>query len=133
MTYASRSDFEARYGAQELAQREAMLPAGALSQVLADADAVIDGYVCGRYGVPLNPPPGNLVRVACQLARYGLLGKSADERSRKDYEDAISWLKDVAAGRVILVESAVADVTAVSAKPATRTIDRVFGSSLDAY
>lgn len=134
MTYAVRADLEDRYGADELTQRETMLPAGAVAQALADADAVIDGYMAGRYAVPLSPVPANLPRVACQLARYGLLGNAADDRARKDYEDAIAWLKDVAAGRVILTEATVATVTAVSARPATRTVDRQFdGDSLANY
>lgn len=134
MTYAVRADLEDRYGAEELTQRETMLPAGAVAQALADADAVIDGYTAGRYTVPLSPVPSNLPRVACQLARYGLLGNAADERARKDYEDAMAWLKDVAAGRVILTEATVAATTAVSARPATRTTDRQFdGDGLANY
>lgn len=134
MPYASPADLEARYGVDELEQRESMLPAGALAQALADADAVIDGYCAGRYAVPLAPAPDNLTRVACQLARYGLLGNAADERARADYEDAMAWLKDVAAGRVLLVAAAPASVTAVAARPVTRSAPRQFAApTLDAY
>lgn len=128
MSYATRQDLEDRYGATELAQRETMLPNGAVERALADADAVIDGYLAGRYAVPLTPVPDNLPRVACQLARYGLLGAAADERARHDYEDAVAWLKDVAAGRVILPTVTPAAETAVQARPATRTAERQFGT-----
>lgn len=134
MTYATRTDLEERYGVDELAQRESMLPAGAVDRALADADAMIDGYLAGRYAVPLSPVPDNLPRVACQLARYGLLGNAADERARQDYADAAAWLKDVAAGRVILTEAIVAAITEVGAKPTTRAPSRQFdGDSLANY
>lgn len=133
MTYALRADLEGRYGASDLTQRESMLAAGAVAQALADADAMIDGYLSGRYAVPLSPVPTNLPRIACQLARYALLGNAADDRARVDYADAIAWLKDVAAGRVNLTTAAAA-VTHVDAKPTTRSVARQFGgTALDTY
>lgn len=102
MTYATRQDLEDRYGAEEVSQRESMLPAGAVYGALADADALIDGYLASRYALPLSPVPANLVQVASSLARYTLLGDSATERARDDYKDALAWLRDVQAGRVQL-------------------------------
>lgn len=134
MTYATRTNLEDRYGATEIEQRESVLPAGAVDQVLADTDALIDGYMAGRYTVPLSPVPANLPRIACQVARYLLLDSAADDRARQDYEDALAWLKDVAAGRVILTEAVAAATTAVSATPVTRTTARQFdGDSLANY
>ena len=129
MTYATRADLEARTGSDELAQRETMLAAGAVGQALADAGALIDGYLAGRYTVPLDPAPGPIVGAACQLARYALLGSAACERSRQDYQDALSWLKDVAAGRYPLAGAGRAAVTAVSARPSTRTAGLQFGAA----
>lgn len=135
MTYALRTDYEARYGTAELTQRETMLPAGAVAQALTDADSTINGYCLGRYTVPLSPVPANLVTVACQLVRYAILGNAADERARKDHEDAMSWLKDVASGKVNLpVATVLATVTQGDAKPVSRTPPRQFdGDSLAAY
>jgi phage gp36-like protein len=106
MTYATRTDLEDRYGADEVAQRESVLPAGGLDRILADTDSLINGYLNGMYSLPLNPQPDNLVQVASAIARYNLLGESATERSRDDYKDAIAWLKDVQAGRVRLQSAA---------------------------
>ena len=134
MPYATRADLEDRYGSDELTQRETMLPAGAVDKALLDADALINSYCAGRYTVPLSPVPSNVPLIACQLARYGLLGNAADERSRTDYQDAINWLKDVAAGRAVLTLAAVAAVTQVDAKPASRTADKQFdATSLSSY
>jgi len=100
--YATRIDLEERYGEEELAQREAVLRPGAVERALADADAEIDSYVGGRYALPLSPVPVTIVRVACAVARYYLLGDSVTEQARKGYEDARAFLRDVQAGRASL-------------------------------
>jgi phage gp36-like protein len=102
MTYATRSTLELHYGVDEIAQRESMLGPGAIDNALVDADAFIDGYLVGRYTLPLSTVPANLPAVAAQLVRYALLGDAATERSRNDYKDATAWLRDVQAGRVLL-------------------------------
>lgn len=104
MTYATRTGLETRYGALEVAQRESALEAGALDRALVDADAEADSYLGGRYSVPISPVPDNLARVACQIARYRLLGESESERARQDYDDAIRFLRDVRAGRADLLD-----------------------------
>jgi phage gp36-like protein len=118
LVYATRLDLEQRYGADEVAQRESMLPAGAVDRMLSDADATINGYLANRYALPLSVVPDNLVQVASALARYSLLGDSAIERARDDFRDAMAWLRDVAAGRVLL--QAVAPIP--GAAPATAVI-----------
>lgn len=102
MTYATRADLEKRYGADEIAQRESALADGALEHALVDADALIDGYLAGRYSLPLTAIPPNLPQMACCIARYNLMGDSATERARNDFKDTMAWLKDVEAGRVQL-------------------------------
>lgn len=102
MTYATRTDLEQRYSADEVSQREQALDAGAVTRALEDADALINGYLAGRYALPLATVPTALVRVAAAIARYNLLGEAATDRAREDNKDAIAWLKDVQAGRVLL-------------------------------
>jgi len=102
MTYALREDLAQRYGSDEIAQREAALDPGALDVILADADALIDGYLASGYTLPLVPVPAKLTQVACAVARYNLLGDAVTERARNDYTDALGWLKDVQAGVVML-------------------------------
>lgn len=106
MTYAARADLTQRYGADEIAQREAMLDPGALNVILADANAMIDGYLVGGYTLPLIPVPAKLTQVACAIARYYLLGDAVTERARNDFTDAVSWLKDVQDGVVVLQAAA---------------------------
>ena len=102
MAYATRADLEQLYGADEVAQRESMLTAGAIVRILNDAAALVDGYLNGRYTLPLYPVPANLPQVVCAIARYSMLGDSATETARDAYKDAIAWLRDVQAGRVLL-------------------------------
>ncbi|MDQ2822962.1 MAG: DUF1320 family protein [Pseudomonadota bacterium] len=106
MTYATRQDMELLYGAAEVTQRESALPPGAVDKALANADALIDGYLVGRYTLPLYPIPPNLPQIASALARYTLMGDAATERARNDQKDAMIWLRDVQAGRVMLQAAA---------------------------
>lgn len=126
MTYATRTELEDRYGAEELTQRESMLPSGAVARALADADALINGYAAGRYVVPLSPVPDNVPRLAAAIARYYLLDAANTEQSRRDFEDAVAWLKDVAAGRVTLTTAAVSATPATGGAAVTRTRTKQF-------
>ncbi|MDO8932579.1 MAG: DUF1320 domain-containing protein [Rhodocyclaceae bacterium] len=134
MTYADRTALEDRYGAAEIEQRESMLTVGAVDRALADADALINGYAAGRYVVPLSPVPSNVPRLACAVARYYLLGDSNTDQSRQDFEDAVSWLKDVGVGRVTLTTAAPTPTPATGGTPVTRTGSKQFGNGgLKAY
>jgi len=126
MTYATRTDLEERYGADELTQRESMLATGAVDRALADADAEIHSYVSGRYGIPLSPVPPNLPRVACAIARYNILGEAATERARDDYKDAVAFLRDIQAGKARLEDAAPLAAAAPEKTVEIVTSERVF-------
>lgn len=128
MTYATRADLEARY-AQDLADRELVLPVLGVDNALADASAEIDSYLGTLFAVPITPVPANLLRIACVIARYRILGDAATEVARRDYEDARGFLRDVAAGRARLEG---ADTLAASGTAATVTLvteERLFSRS----
>lgn len=94
-----------------------------ISQAIADACSAIDGYLAGRYGVPLADPPPAVRRMACDMARYFLYDDGATEIVEKRYTGAIAYFRDVSSGKVTLgpvVESAPAAgglVEMVSATP----------------
>jgi len=107
MTYATPDHMVARFSQDELMQltdREGLgeINASVLAQALADADALINGYLRAAYTLPLAAVPVDLVRVACDLARFFLYDDRVTETVQKRRDEAIGWLKDVAAKRVSL-------------------------------
>lgn len=95
--YATREDLIARFG-NEVEQLESMHPQGntAVESAIQDATEEIDGYLAGRYELPLPDVPNNLKRLACDIARYYLYFEQPTELVEKRYEQAIDYLKMVA-------------------------------------
>jgi phage gp36-like protein len=115
MSYASPNDMVARYPNRDLVQltnedpTQTAVNTTALQQVVDDASAEIDGYLEGRFALPLLDPPAVLNRLTCDIAMYRLqaLRPSHDVTdARKRYEDAVSLLLKVARGEVTLGLSA---------------------------
>lgn len=100
MTYATQTDLENRFG-DEVAQFLAA-NAAAISLALADADAVIDGYLAGRYSLPLASVPAILTQYACDIARYRLYSDQAPEVVQSRHKDAIAFLTRLSSGQITL-------------------------------
>lgn len=111
MSYAAAQDIINRYPNRDLVQLTNEDPAAttvntaALDQALADASAEIDGYLGGRFALPLTDPPMVLSRLACDIAMYRIqalrpLHDLAEARRR--YEDALVMLARVADGELTL-------------------------------
>lgn len=129
MSYASRDDMLDRCS-------EAMLidltdradpPTGEIGETvlargLADADAVIDGYLKGRYLLPLSATPPLVRDLALAITTYKLHRNAASDKVRQDYEDAISALKQIASGVVRLDVAGVEPAS--SGTSGVRTTDR---------
>jgi phage gp36-like protein len=107
MAYAAQSDLVTRFGSTELAQLTdrvagTTIDTAVVAGALADADALIDGYLAQRYALPVSPVPALLLRVAADIARFLLHGNAATEAVRGAYDDALRVLRDLAAGRAAL-------------------------------
>lgn len=109
MAYASAKDLRDRYPERDLIQLTdedgETLDCSRLTRALDDASAEIDGYLQGRYSLPLHQAPEHLALLACDIAMYRLqvlrpLGDIEDARAR--YEDALRYLRQVARGEVQL-------------------------------
>jgi phage gp36-like protein len=74
----------------------------ALDQALADANAEIDGYLTGRYALPLDPVPLMLKRSACDIARYHLFDDRVTEQVQKRYDGVVAFLRSVGKGDISL-------------------------------
>lgn len=109
MSYATISMLTARYGERLLLQLtdRATPPAGAVDSAIVDAalgdtDAVIDGYLAGRYALPLSETPPLLADLAQAIAIYKLHSFLPDPKIDQDYKDAIAALDKIARGVVRL-------------------------------
>lgn len=78
---------------------------GPLENALRDASAEVDGYLRGRYVLPLLEVPANLVLFVVNMAVYNLLRLRPQlvmEDVRTRYEDAVRYLRGVAKGELHL-------------------------------
>lgn len=129
MSYASLQDLIDRYGERLLLQvaDRADPPAGVIDTVvvdraLGDADAVIDGYLAGRYVLPLSAVPPLLVPIAQSIAIYKLHTYQPEEKIRDEYRDAIADLVRISSGVIGVPVEGVEPASAGS--EGVETIDR---------
>lgn len=117
MTYATLQDLLDRFGEEEVSRETDTSASGAVDETavaraLADADTLINGYVAGRYAIPLGPVPDLVKKLACDIARYNYHRGEAPEFVRKGYDDARRTLADIQAGRLVLEAAGVATAPA---------------------
>lgn len=122
MPYATTQDLIDRFGEEEMLQLadrdgDGAIDAAVVDRAVADADAEIEGYLVGRYALPLASIPPVLARIACDIARYHLYDDLATETVRTRYEDARRLLESIAAGKVQLGLPASAGAATVSGSP----------------
>ena len=94
MAYLTVNDLQARYPADAYL----LADTDAVSAAINDAVAEADGYLAGRYSLPLPAVPPVLVGRLCDMARYRLW--------RDEASDEVAWLRDLSAGRAALVFAA---------------------------
>lgn len=73
------------------------------------ASDTADGYMRGRYTLPLVSWGDDLRRAVCAIAAWDLLttrgydpARGSDDAVRLRYQDAIAWLDRVSQGRVVV-------------------------------
>ena len=69
-----------------------------VARALDEAGAMIDGYLVGRYALPLVETPAFLSDLAQAVAIWKLHIYEPDPKIAKDYEHALRSLRDVASG-----------------------------------
>jgi phage gp36-like protein len=111
MAYCNRADLVARFGSREIADlldrdNDLADDAQALDFVIADTDALIDGYLAGRYAVPVATPLQALTSIACDIVRLKLWDDRSPEEVRKRHDDAIKTLTHYSKGVMVLVGAA---------------------------
>jgi len=109
MAYCTQDDLLKMMDEAELIQATdddgaGIIDAAKVTQAIAQADAEIDGYLGGRYSVPLSPVPAVLVHLSVDMAIYHILSRrlGAPESRRDRYKNAVAFFKSVAKGDVSL-------------------------------
>lgn len=108
--YATEDNLLELFGRKELLalsdlDRTGQINSAAVDKAIAGASADIDSYIATRYPLPLPENPVVLVDKCADIVRYkmtGSAGRLMTEGIRERYEDAIRWLRDVAAGKASL-------------------------------
>lgn len=113
MSYATLDQLTARYGEGMLVMLtdRGIVPRGVIDdtvvdRALADADAVIDGYLAGRYVLPLAAVPPLVAQLAAQLTIWNLHVTTPEAKITDEKDAAIAQLKDIAKGVIRLPNAA---------------------------
>ena len=114
MDYCAAADLAERLSNNELIQLTDDANTGVANQdliarAISAAQDTIDGYLRGRYTVPLVSVPGIVKSIATDLAAYSLFKRrnqlQVNEAKELMYKKAMAQLKDIQAG-IILLETA---------------------------
>lgn len=91
------------------------------SDALGDASALIDSYAGAQYVVPLAPVPAIVNKYGTLIAAYYLYLRRGvvPAAVQAAYDNAVSWLKDLAKGTVVIGET---DEQPVLQTPGARAI-----------
>lgn len=113
MAYLTAQDMMARFQFSELAQLtgSTVVEGEAMDSAIADTNAFIDGYLAGRYALPLDSVPEALTAYGCDIARHRLYRLAAPDTVRERYQAAVRYLEQLAVGKISLtVAGSAADV-----------------------
>jgi phage gp36-like protein len=116
MAYCTQADIVKLLPEGELAQLTAETgstpDAAVVSEAIAKAGAEIDAYLAVRYVLPLETTPNQVKHLAVDLAIYHLYSRRGMmlEIRGKNYDKAVAFLKDVAAGRAEIIGATGAEI-----------------------
>lgn len=109
MTYTTLAQLTDRYGEQMLVlltdradTATGLVDTGVIDRALADTDAMIDGFLQGRYVLPLAATPPLLSDIAQMIAIWKLHRHQPNDKIEKDYKEAVSLLDRIGKGSVRL-------------------------------
>jgi phage gp36-like protein len=124
VAYITLDQLIERFGERTLLQLadRSTPPAGTIDtaivdRAVGDTSAQIDGYLAGRYLLPLDSTPPLLVDLAAAIAIYKLHIFTPNQKITNDYKDAIKALTQISTGVIRLpvagIEPAASGATGV--------------------
>ena len=109
MTYATQQNLTDRYSDRMLVQltdrgdvSTGVIDVDVVNEALAETDALIDGYLKGRYKLPLAVTPPLVNGLAKQIAIYKLHTHAPDDKIKDEYDAALKTLVQISQGVVQL-------------------------------
>ncbi len=107
MAYCTTNDLLARFDTDELLRLTDRANSGSIdeqvvSAAIDDASNLIDGYLGGRYTLPLSVVPSVLTKICADIARFNMYDHSVPETVEKNNKAAMDFLKSVGKGEVRL-------------------------------
>ena len=131
MSYIVQADLSEQISEAQLIQltddsKSGVVDVDVVSKALADAEALIDGYVAVRYSLPIVPTPPLLKKFAIDITIYNLYRRRqrTPEDVRRAYEDDLKMLQAIAAGSMVLEQASAPAAT--TQKGETFGPERVF-------
>lgn len=108
--YCNQQDLVNRFGERELVQLtdkegdQNIIVTAVASQAIEDACATVDGYLSGRYTLPMANVPNIINRITCDIARYYLYDDVLDEQHQAAirHKHAMDFLNKVSTGAISL-------------------------------
>ena len=103
-----------------------------VDNAIKNAEDEINGYLRGRYSLPLNPVPVKITQICADIAIYSLSKRrnAITETIRKSYEDAVSDLSKIQKGNIILFDEVNGETPAVELKIIVEDKTPIFSSKL---
>jgi len=109
MSYCTKAQMIERYGEQLLiaVSDRGTSPTGTVDDALvtraiADAGALIDGYLAARYGLPLASTPQLVADLALRVSIYYAHANTVGDKIKDDYASALKQLREIADGKIRL-------------------------------
>lgn len=116
MAYCTLEDLVKRFGLDELVQLtddvgNGLIDSQKVQSAIDDATSEIDGWIAGRYTLPLENTPATLVRICANIARYNLYDDAVSDLVQKQYDASVKFVMSVGKGEISLGPSPQGDVT----------------------
>lgn len=131
MPYCTIDQLTDRYGASLLLQLSdraetaaTEIDADLFARAIADADALIDGYLKPVYALPLAATPSLVTDISQRVSIYYAHGNTASDKITADYKDAMAQLKDIGSGKIKLDAAGVEPASSGGAEVITNEPER---------